>query len=393
MIQICKEADKCTGCGACKNICPKDAIDLRENEYGFVYPVIDEEKCIECNLCSNTCEKIFEAPLSAPLKAYACTIKDKNSLMKSSSGGVFSVLAEYILENGGAVCGCIYGDDFKPMHICSEKKEDYYLMRKSKYVQSDTGLVYRDVKNRLDAGQNVLFTGTPCQVSALKGYLGKRYENLLCVDLICHGVPSYGMFKKFLQYLENKYKTKITDFDFRSKKYTWQRFTSEFTDSSNKVKNIGKYDEFYMHGFSLGYMMRLSCYECRYATENRIGDITIGDFWGYDKLELSCDKINGISVCMLNSENALKLKGVLEKNMTIEEVDYNIVVNGNTCLRHPTEKGKKWDRYMEAYKNDKIGDLAIRYRKSNVKGRLRAKIKLLIPLNLVNKIKKSIYGR
>ncbi|MBR5542773.1 MAG: Coenzyme F420 hydrogenase/dehydrogenase, beta subunit C-terminal domain [Oscillospiraceae bacterium] len=388
MIQICETPDKCTGCGACANVCPKDAVKLQENNYGFLHPVIDEKKCIECNLCSKTCKKVFDMELIYPLKAYACTIKDKDILMKSSSGGAFSVLAEHILENGGAVCGCVYDDELKPIHICSEKKDDYLLMRKSKYVQSDTGLVYRDAKERLEAGKTVLFTGTPCQVGALKGYLGKGYENLITVDLICHGVPSYAMFREFVKYLENKHKTKITDFNFRSKKYTWQRITAEFTDFKGKTKNIGKNDEFYMYGFSVGNLMRPSCFECRYATENRIGDITLGDFWGHNRVKLSCDRINGISVCMFNNEKAMSLLSVLSSKMTTEEVDYNAVVNGNTCLRHPTVKGTKWDKYMDACKNGRISDIAKQYRKNNLKGRLRSNMKLHMPLGLFNLIKK-----
>ncbi|MBE6605464.1 MAG: 4Fe-4S dicluster domain-containing protein [Ruminococcaceae bacterium] len=391
MIQICNDPEKCTGCGACVNICPVDAVKLEENEYGFVYPVISEEKCIECNLCSKTCEKIFDTKLLEPSKAYACTIKDKDILMKSSSGGVFSALAEHVLSNNGAVCGCIYDNTLKPVHICSEKKDDYLLMRKSKYVQSDTGLVYRGIKKRLERGQEVLFTATPCQVAALKGYLGKDYENLISIDLICHGVPSYGMFREFVKYLEKKYITKIVDFDFRSKKYTWQRYTMEFTDYTGRIKNIGKNDEFYMYGFSMGNLMRPSCFKCRYATEKRCGDVTIGDFWGHDDLKLPCDKVNGISVCMLNTEKATKLSCVLKGSMIMEEVDYNAVVNGNTCLRHPTNKGIKWDKYMEAYKNGGISTLAKQYRKNNFKSRLRGNIKLHMPLKLFKYIKKAYF--
>lgn len=395
MIEILSNTNrqKCSDCGACYNVCPTNAISPKTDEYGFQYPEIDNEKCISCKKCVAACEYTQTRELNAPLEAYAATNLDKDTLMNSSSGGVFYALAEYVLSQNGAVCGCVYDSQLMPMHICTEKQDDVLLMRKSKYVQSDIGMVYRDILGRLKKGQLVLFTGTPCQVAALYAVVGENFPNLITVDLICHGVPNRELFKKFLKYLESKYNTKIVKFDFRSKKYKWQRFTAEFTDEKGHRKNIGKANEFYFSAFTGGNILRPNCFECRFATANRVGDITIGDFWGHEALDLKCDKINGISVLMINNKRVSDLIDVLSQKLMLEKVDYEIVVAGNTCLKHPTLKGKKWEKYMQAIKDDKVTEIAGRYRAANKKKILRGTIRLLVPIKMVQYLNKRKYRK
>lgn len=385
-MNLCINDDKsnCSGCGACFNVCNHDAISMREDEYGFFYPYIDQAKCVNCNRCVNVCNRTKECELQTPIEAYAATHKDKNVLLNSSSGGVFSALAEYVLSQSGAVCGCIYDDGLMPMHICTESSKGVLLMRKSKYTQSDIGLVYREISNRLKNGQLVLFTGTPCQVAGLYSLVGSKYTNLITVDLICHGVPSRSIYKQFLEYLENKYKTKITAFDFRSKKYKWQRFTAEFKTSNGKTVNIGKVNEFYFPAFTGGNILRESCFNCRFACAERVGDITMGDFWGHAALKLKCDKINGVSVFTINTSKALPFLDILSEKLILDKIDYQVAIQGNTCLRHPTAKGEKWEKYMQAAKNHEISKLAHSYRAKSKKKILRGKIKLLLPISIIN---------
>lgn len=387
-IYLNDDKKNCCGCGACANACPCDAISMSKDEYGFGYPHINFEKCANCNLCTHVCEKVNKNESSMPLKAFAASHRNKDILLKSSSGGVFSALAEHFLNNGGAVCGCVFNNKLNAIHICTEKESDLLKIRKSKYLQSDVGFIYRDIKNRLNAGQPVLFTGTPCQVAALYAVVGKRHENLTTMDLICHGVPSQLMFDRFIKYLEKRYKTKITDFDFRSKKYGWCRFTMEFTDYNKRTINIGKAKEFYMPSFTGGNIIRPSCLSCKYACANRIGDITIGDLWGYEKFNINCDINNGTSVFTVNNEKAIKLLDIISKNLIFDEVDYNTVVNRNTCLHKPTPEGKKRDLYMQALKDDKIEEIALRYRKNNKKTIIIEKLKFAIPVSVFNSIKK-----
>ena len=386
MIDILANVNKqeCSACGACINACPIDAITLVRDEYGFEYPHINESICVSCGKCASVCKKFQSSELTLPIKCFAGSNKDKQILKKSASGGAFSALAEYVLSKSGAVCGCVYDKNLIPIHICSENEEDVVCMRKSKYVQSNVGYVYRDILSRLKKGQMVLFTGTPCQVAGLYSVVGKGFDNLITIDLICHGVPSSYLFKKFIEYLEGKYKTKIISFDFRSKRYGWARFTAEFMDSTGKTKNIGKFNEFYSGAFTAGNIFRPNCYNCRFACEKRVGDITIGDFWGHEAVDLKCDKKNGISVLTINNLNKLDLQNVLSEKLTMEEVDYAIAVKGNTCLRNPTKKGRLWEKYMQAIKDDDIPSLAKRYRKNNKKRIIRGYIKLKMPYFVID---------
>lgn len=378
-IYLNNDKANCCGCGACVNICPRDAISMEKDEYGFQYPHINPTLCIECHLCTKACEKVNTNDSGLPLKAFAASHQNKQILYKSSSGGVFSALAQHFLDKGGAVCGCVFDDKLNAIHICTDKEEDVLRIRKSKYLQSDVGLVYRDIKTRLKQGQPVLFTGTPCQVAALYAVVGKEQENLTTMDLICHGVPSQLVFNQFIKYLEKRYKTKIVNFDFRSKKYGWPRFTMAFTDSQHRTVNIGKAQEFYIPSFTGGNIMRESCFSCPYACANRIGDITIGDLWGYEKIKLKMDLYEGASVFTINNTKAEKWLQVLAEKLNFEEIDYILAVEGNHCLRQPTLKGKKRMLYMESIKNDTIEKVALKYRKSHKKQIIIDKLKLLLP--------------
>ncbi len=390
-IYLNNDKSNCCGCGACVNVCPRNAISMHSDEYGFAYPHIDQATCVECNLCVKACEKVNKNESGMPLKAFAASHKNKQIAHKSSSGGVFSALAQHFLDNGGAVCGCIFDDKLNAIHICTEKESDFLRIRKSKYLQSDVGLIYRDVKKRLSQGQLVLFTGTPCQVAALYAVVGKGYDNLTTMDLICHGVPSQLLFNQFIKYLEKRYKTTIVSFDFRSKKYGWPRFTMEFTDSRQRTFNIGKAQEFYMPSFTGGNIIRESCLSCKYACANRIGDITIGDLWGYEKLNLNLNTTKGTSVFTINTPNAEKWLELLTDKLYCEEIDYNLAVKGNHCLHSPTPKGAKRELYMESIKNGKIEELALRYIKSKRKSIIREKLKLLVPATVFNFFRKIKY--
>lgn len=374
------DKNDCCGCGGCVNICPKDAIGMEADEYGFVYPRIDGQKCVDCRLCHKICAQVGENNSAMPLKALAGSHKNKDALLKSSSGGVFYALAEHIIEIGGVVCGCIMDENLKVMHICADNAEDCLKIRKSKYVQSDMGLVYRQVKKLLSQGKQVLFTGTPCQIAALYAVVGRKYENLTTMDLICHGVPSQLLFDKFIQYLEGRYKTRILAFDFRSKKFGWKRFSMEFTDENRRTVNIGKAREFFIPAFTGGNIIRPNCLSCKYASPNRIGDITIGDFWGYEKVKLQCDTAYGTSVFTINTENGEKWLTVLQEKLVCQEIDYDIAVSRNTCLHKPTPKGKKREQYLRAIRDDKIPEIAQQYRQRNLKKRIGERVRHAMPI-------------
>ena len=389
------DMEKCCGCGACINVCPRDAISFSEDRYGFIFPDVDPGKCVHCGLCKDVClfPEVTAGRRQQPRKAFAAVNRDEEALKASSSGGVFAALADLTLQRNGVVCGCVMDSDMHVMHICAEKREDVLRMRGSKYVQSDVGLVYREVKERLQKGQFVLFTGTPCQVEALYAVLKNvQTDTLITADLVCHGVPSARMFRMYIAYLEQKYRTKINGFNFRSKRYGWQRWTNEFVTEQGKTRNIGKINEFYIPAFTTGNIMRSSCLVCKHAGPQRVGDITIADLWGQEKFDLPFDTSYGVSLCTLNTEAGMALRPELEKYLRLSEIDYEIAARSNHCLQAPTAVGTKREQYMAAIEEGHISRMAASYIRSHRKAILRSKLRMLVPLKLFVKIRKAKYG-
>lgn len=318
-IKLFEDKKACCACGACLNICPKQAITMQKDEYGFLYPQIEESKCIKCGLCLKTCAFQNSKLNNIPIKTYAAQ-SDNTDLKKSASGGIFASIATNILKEGGIVYGAameMENDKLTVKHIGVENKADLIKLLGSKYVQSNTGKVYQDIKRKLNDNRLVLFSGTPCQVDGLNSYLGKKYDNLITIDIICHGVPNNQMFQDYIALLEEKYKDKIIDFKFRDKTKGWGLTAKGYTAKGYTAiipANLSSY--YYM--FLKSYIYRDSCYSCKYACKKRCGDITIGDYWGIEKAhpevlnknEYRLDYKNGISCLIVNTEQGAK---VLEK--------------------------------------------------------------------------------
>lgn len=203
MINVTKK-HKCSGCSACANACPKKCISMRPDIEGFVYPEVDMRKCVECNICTQVCPFINPYPISKSKQAYACKSKDETVRISSSSGGIFSLIADYFLDRGGVVFGAGFDENMKLVHQSVDTKEALKLLRGSKYVQSDMGNCFSEAKMLLDDGKLVLFSGTPCQISGLRHFLNKGYDNLFCADVVCHGVPSPSVWKSYVSYQEKK---------------------------------------------------------------------------------------------------------------------------------------------------------------------------------------------
>lgn len=390
------EPGNCCSCKACANVCPKNAISFLPDENGFTYPKINEELCIGCNKCVKVCQFNREIILNEPKKSIACVNKDNKILKQSTSGGIFSAIAESVLKRNGAVFGCAMNEDFYAQHICIESIDQLASLRGSKYLLSDIKMCYKDAKERLDNGQFVLFSGTPCQIAGLYCVLGKEYDNLLTIDLVCHGTPNYLMFKKYIEYLENKYKTKITYYNFRTKNRTWLRFGCAF-GNTNKHFHINKFEEFYHTCFTSGHILQESCYSCQFATRKRVADFTLCDFWGFQISKIKIREEKGLSACMLNTEKALSYFDELSEKIKYEEVDYDIVVKGNGCLRKPTKRGNFRDYYMKAYREDKIDEAAEQYIQNRKKFIRRQKCLYILPYKFyklfrfgINKKKNSI---
>lgn len=351
MINI-EDKTKCCGCFACKNICPKDAISMIEDEYGFKYPKINLEKCINCGLCVKSCPIINKKDIQNFPKAYAIKNKDLNIRLNSSSGGVFSLIAKKIIDNDGVVFGATFDENFAVNHIMCSSKEELEKLRTSKYVQSNINETYTQAKNELKKGKKVLFTGTPCQISGLISFLGKKYENLYTQDIICHGVPSYRVWKKYLEYrkkIDNEIPIKI---NFRKKDDGFSSYFMYFKykNSEYMKKNT---EDLYMKAFLQNLSLRDSCYNCNFKGKNRISDITLADLWGIDKIAPEMNDKKGTSLVFINSEKGKKLLENIKDYIIYKEVDIDEAVKYNKAAIKSVPKNKKRKSF---FKNlDKMG--------------------------------------
>lgn len=344
---ICKPA-YCTGCEACASICPHKAISMKADWKGFKRPHIDSTKCTDCKLCTKTC------PINTPLQPFEYkegrVFIDKNDtyLTNASSGGAFGAIARHVLSQNGIVFGACMDEAYNINYIGVERIEDLKLLHGSKYVQSYVNRIYCQVKEELRKGRQVLFCGCPCQVAGLNKYLRKSYENLITMDLICHGVPSQPYFKDYVQdLLKEKKKNGITAFRFRWKK----PLDSKEENQSFMYMGYGNRD-YYMTYFLWGKGYRPSCYHCPFAGGERQGDFTIGDFWNNKVAQLPIDDSRGSSLILLNTDKAKQLEYIFKANGTYLSIStlHDAVAGSGGQLKHPCKHDIRCELIYILYK-------------------------------------------
>lgn len=328
-MQILDDMNDCTGCSACFNVCPKAAIEMKSDVEGFKFPVIDADKCVNCGLCREVCPVVsarFENSV-APA-CYAAQGSDELRAA-SSSGGAFGILAESVLKEGGAVAGAVFREDWTVEHVVVDKMDELWRLRGSKYMQSDMGNCYRQVKTLLDKGTRVLFSGTPCQVAGLRSFLKKDYGNLYCLDIICYGVPSAQMFLESLR--ENFGSEKNVDFfTFRNKTNGWNRWHSLKISAGGSEQIIEGKNYPYMASFLKNLCLRPSCGRCRFNRLPRQGDLTVGDFWLVDNVDSRLNDDKGTSVILVNNEKGRRLlDAAAAKFKLLEKAPLEKAVDGN----------------------------------------------------------------
>ena len=330
--------EKCTGCAACYNICPVGAIKMAEDSEGFFSPLIDEQVCTKCGLCLKVCPEINKFPIKgaeAPL-AYAAWNLDQEERANGSSGGIFSVFANFILEQKGVVFAAEFDQEMGVKHALLDNKEDLPKFRGSKYLQSKIGFSLKEIKGYLEKGTKVLFSGTPCQVAGLRAFLGKDYDNLLTCDLVCHGVCSPKVFKDYLRSLERKYGAKVVSVFFRDKSSGWQKYRIKIVFENGKEYSGLFTKERFFTGFMRNIYLRSSCAMCRYAKIPRVGDITLGDFWGIGKKErFQYDSSEGVSLVLINNEKGRGLFNSCQDRYFAVKRELREAVSGNLHLRVP----------------------------------------------------------
>lgn len=333
--------EDCTGCGACSDSCHNKAIKMvPRNGFGHLYPYVEKDKCIECGACEKSCpfvEKTLEQ--IPPQKCYAAWVKDIEENRKSTSGGMATLFAQRIIDLGGVVYGCAnIGIEFK--HVRVDNREALESLRGSKYVQSNLAGIYTNIRLDLKAGTQVLFIGTPCQVAGLRTFLKREYENLITVDLICHGVPSAIMLQK---HLSTKCRlSDITGVSFREDGFNLKVYNnSNILYQSNLWKE--RYKDAYYTAFIKGYNYRDNCYSCKYANRKRCGDITIGDFWGLGRTVPfnSAHPNAGISAVLTNTSKGQSFFDSLADSLYVYERTVEEAVAGNPQLQHPVKKTRR----------------------------------------------------
>ncbi len=294
--------DRCTGCGACEAVCPKGAVTMTADEYGFSRPSVDREKCVQCHLCRRVCQVNYTAEIPKVQHYYA--FKNKDEVRKrSSSGGAFSLLARNMIDKGGKVVASEIGDDWKVRHTFARNYEEVRKQAKTYYVQGNACNTFAEIRQELQQGNRILFIGTPCQTGGLKKYLQKDYDNLILCDIICHGVPSPKMFAIYTDYLQSK--GTLTQLTQRDKKIGWQGYCVSAEIDGKTYRNNG-WLKAYSVMFSHGLINRKSCFHCMYSNYNRVGDITIGDYWGIEKYHRELKDKLGVSLVITNSEKGEK---------------------------------------------------------------------------------------
>lgn len=324
-----KSKENCMGCYACESICPTKCIIMKKDQEGFRYPEVDIVNCIKCEKCIEVCPIINKLIVKNDPKAYACINNDETTRMKSSSGGIFTLFAEQIIDTGGIVFGAAFDKMHCLKHIYVENKKDLELLRGSKYVQSQIEDSYIQAKHFLDYGKEVLFSGTPCQVAGLKSFLKNPYNNLTTIDLICHGVPSPDVWSEYILLRETRSGSQVKKISFRRKEQGWKQYHVSFVFKNNEEYLEKFKNDLYMRAFLKDVCLRPSCYACEFKTLNRQSDITLGDFWGIQNLCPEMDDDKGTSLIFVNSELGKATFERLQSKMQYQEVKMNEAVKYN----------------------------------------------------------------
>ncbi|WP_312811723.1 Coenzyme F420 hydrogenase/dehydrogenase, beta subunit C-terminal domain [Sedimentibacter sp.] len=351
MLELKKE--KCTGCGACNNACPIKCINMEEDEEGFLYPQVDFQKCTECGLCEKSCPAI-NIPVRENFKepeVYAAWSLDDAVRADSSSGGIFTELSHKVLDDGGYVSGARYNTDNLVEHCLINRREQLHELRQSKYVQSETGLIFKDVKMLLEENKTVMFTGTPCQSAGLLQYLDKKYDNLFLCDIVCHGVNSPMVYLKYFKELEEEYSSRIKTINFRNKRNGWKEFgTSVIFENGEEYFRSHKTDSFFK-GFLANLYLRRSCYNCQFKGFPRVSDITLADFWGV-VLNNEKEIFKGISLILINSEKGKFYIEKISNNISKMQKTLNDAMLKNPCMVKSVPMSTKRDLMFKALKKE-----------------------------------------
>ncbi len=374
MIERVKES--CVGCGACAAVCPINAIEMKKNKVGFIYPEVNN-RCIKCGKCLKACAEY--TPIERHVgRAFYYQSEDKNILKRSTSGGAFYEIASWFISIGGVVYGCAFNQELKARHIRVDNIFELTKLQDSKYMQSDMSDVYRKIEKDLKKNIPVLFSGTPCQVAAVKRIIGVK-NNLYTIDIVCHGVSSQKLFDKYLDGVESKYKCKVVSYSFRSKSNGgWSSKGEAVITRNNRQRKVLIYpsQNYYYFAFLNAHIFRPNCYGCQYADLNRVGDITLGDFWGIEN-HIKENVKDGFSLVLVNSEKGRNI--ILDAMIKAVECDILWATKENGQLDHPQQKPEFYDEIMNYMSNHTPKEIEALYKEKFRRQMFMARIKERMP--------------
>ena len=374
MIDIINKVD-CCGCNACTSICPKQCISMNIDSEGFWYPEVDKSKCINCDLCEKVCPIINTPQIDIEdVRAYACKNKDSEIRDKSSSGGIFALLCKEVIDCNGVVFGASYDENFDVRHTYAEVIEDCNQFRGSKYVQSEIGDTYKQAKKFLSEGRIVLFSGTQCQIKGLNLYLMKKYDNLISIDIVCHGVPSPKVFKSYKNLLIRKYNGNIKDIRFRDKSRGWKEFSyvTEFDNGEIHSKTLK--EDVFMKGFLKDLYLRPSCYSCTSKNYTDGSDLSLADYWGVQNIHPEFDDDRGISLVIANTVKGNNILRKISDKIDIIETDLQYAITHNKCIIKSVNYNPKRENFFKEFNGNNLECIVDKYTKITLVTKLKWKV-------------------
>lgn len=405
--KLCDES-KCTLCKACVNICPKNAIELSLNQNGYEKLDINSDLCINCGLCSKVCALRDEVNTNSPIACFAAQATDNEKLKLSASGGVFQVLARYVLEKGG-VCygseGKLENGKYTAAHTRIDSVDELYRILNTKYVPSNADGIYKEAKADLEDGKLVLFCSVPCQIQGFKAFLGREYENLLTADLICHGITSIDLFNNYLDELERRDNITITDFQFRDKSVSWgtnfcySYYKNNHSSKRIKVRHLPREASSYITNFLKGNICRENCYSCSLSNGKRVGDFTLGDYWSIEaeypefitSTKPAISLRRGVSCILANTTKAMEYIRNISSQMILHEVTFEAIANHNSNLITSSRRGRERDKILELYREKGYCAVEERYREKVGKKKIVYNIKNVLKSRLPDRARILIY--
>lgn len=361
MIKIIEKSD-CVGCEACMQRCPKHCIAMQEDAEGFLYPQIDTEKCIDCGLCERVCPVIHQGDPRQPLVAYAAKNQNESVRLSSSSGGVFTALAEQVIAQGGVVFGARFDESWNVVHNYVETIEDLSAFRGAKYVQSRIGFCFLQAETFLKQGRQVLFSGLPCQIAGLKKFLRKDYDNLITVDLFCHGVPSPMVWKRFLEEKVIIPHTQLKSISFRDKASGWKNYSFSYLQEDADGVHLHRMlstKNLFMRGFLADLYLRPSCHHCPVKQFKSGSDLTIGDYWGIKLAHSELDDDKGVSAVLVNTDRGVKILQAVQ-HISLYASTFENVVKCNPALMKSAQKPAKRPLFFELLNQYKVSEIVVK---------------------------------